>query len=338
MKALILAGGEGTRLRPLTLNTPKPIVPVVTIPFLRYQIELLRQHGISEIILSLSYQPQRIEEVLGDGANFGVRLRYVVEPVPLGTAGAFKNSEPLLDTAIVVFNGDILCELNLTEVIRRHRERRAVATLVLTRVANPSAYGLVETGNDGRIDRFLEKPAAHEITCDTINAGTYILEPEVLDWIPPCENHSFERGLFPTLLKNGRPMYAFISDGYWIDIGTPQKYLQVHADILRRRFSPALSLPTGATNTSDSVVDPSTTIREGSQVIASAVGSGSVIGKNVVIENSVVWSRVTIGDSARLSGCIVGNQCDIGSHASLSRGIVLGDGSMVTSYSRLLTD
>ncbi len=340
MKALILAGGEGTRLRPLTINTPKPIVPVVTIPLLRYQIELLRQHGIREVVLSLSYQPHRIEQVLGDGSSFGVRLHYLVETVPLGTAGAFKNAETLLDTATVVFNGDILCELNLTEVIRLHQDRQATATLVLTRVENPSAYGLVETEKDGRITRFLEKPALHEITCDTINAGAYVLEPEVLRWIPAAQAYSFEKGLFPALLKHSRPMSAFISDGYWIDIGTPQKYLQVHQDILRQRFSPALMVPSSLLEIAEvlcanSVVDPTCRIGEGCQILSSCIGSDSVIGRKAVIENSVIWPGVTIGESARLSGCIVGGHCEIGSNTVLSPGVVLGDRCRVTDYSRL---
>ena len=203
MKALILAGGEGTRLRPLTLHTPKPVVPVVTVPFLKYQVELLRQHGIREVILSLSYQPGKIEEVLGDGSGLGVKIHYVVEKIPLGTAGAFKNAEALLDGATLVFNGDILCELDLTDVIRQHQIRQAAATLVLTRVENPSAYGLVETLEDGRITRFLEKPGTDEITCNTINAGTYILEQEALSLIPPGRTTLLNGGCSRPCWKDG---------------------------------------------------------------------------------------------------------------------------------------
>ncbi len=197
MKALILAGGEGTRLRPLTLAMPKPVVPVVNVPFLRYQLELLHKHGVTEVILSLGYQPKKIEAVLGDGSGIGMKIHYVVEQDPLGTGGAYKNAEALLDGPTIVFNGDILCDLDLTAVLRQHQSHQATATLVLTRVQNPSAYGLVETTDDGRITRFLEKPSADEITCNTINAGTYILEPEVLKVIPSGENYSFERGVFP---------------------------------------------------------------------------------------------------------------------------------------------
>jgi len=201
MQALILAGGKGTRLRPLTVYTPKPIVPICNRPFLLYQIDTLRRAGITDITLSLSYQPNKIEQLLGDGSDFGVKLRYTVEPQPMGTAGAYKFAEELIREPTVVFNGDILTDLDLKAVIREHHERKALATIVLAPVENPRAYGLVETEKDGRIRRFLEKPKDDEITVNTINAGTYVLEPKVLDYIPAGENHSFEYGLFPNLLE-----------------------------------------------------------------------------------------------------------------------------------------
>src|SRR5690348_5793224 len=197
MQALILAGGKGTRLRPLTVYTPKPIVPICNRPFLLYQIDTLRRAGVTDITLSLSYQPEKIEHQLSDGSEFGVKLKYMVEPQPMGTAGAYKFAEDLIREPTVVFNGDILTDLDLKTVIRQHKERGALATIVLAPVENPSAYGLVETEPNGRVRRFLEKPKTDEITVNTINAGTYILEPEVLDLIPKGENHSFEYGLFP---------------------------------------------------------------------------------------------------------------------------------------------
>jgi len=341
MKALILAGGEGTRLRPLTLSTPKPIVPVANIPFLRYQIELLRQHGIREVILSLSYQPSKIEALLGDGSRLGTRIKYVVEQSPLGTAGAFKNAESLLNEATVVFNGDILCELDLTAVIHYHQSTKATATLVLTRVENPSAYGLVETKGDGRITRFLEKPRAGEITCNTINAGTYVLEPEVLDFIPRGENYSFERGVFPSLLKEQKRMQAYVAQGYWIDIGTPQKYLQVHQDLLQNRFQPAVDIakvhalqtPASARMDKNTLLAPSVKLGEDVSILSSSIGEDCVIGDHALIENAVIWPGVTIGPYARLSGCIIGRDCWIGHHVTVSNGVVLGDQSKVTDYS-----
>src|SRR5207237_2753332 len=175
MQALILAVGKGTRLRPLTVYTPKPIVPICNRSFLLYQIDTLKRAGVTDITLSLSYQPEKIEQLLGDGSNFGVKLKYTVEPQPMGTAGAYKYAENLIREPTVVFNGDILTDLDLKSVIREHKDRKAVATIVLTPVENPSAYGLVETEADGRIRRFLEKPKADEITVNTINSGTYIL-------------------------------------------------------------------------------------------------------------------------------------------------------------------
>ncbi len=217
MQALILAGGKGTRLRPLTVYTPKPIVPICNRPFLLYQIDTLRRAGITDITLSLSYQPDKIEQLLGDGSAHGVKLKYTVEPQPMGTAGAYKFAEDLIREPTVVFNGDILTDLDLKAVIREHSDRQATATVVLTPVENPSAYGLVETESDGRIRRFLEKPKADEITCNTINAGTYILEPKVLDLIPTGETHSFEYGLFPELLKRNETFYCARLTSYVLD-------------------------------------------------------------------------------------------------------------------------
>src|SRR3989440_3233428 len=194
MQALILAGGKGTRLRPLTVYTPKPIVPICNRPFLLYQIDTLRRAGVTDITLSLSYQPEKIEQQLGDGSNFGVKLKYTVEPQPMGTAGAYKFAEDLIREPTVVFNGDILTDLDLKTVIRQHKDRQAMATIVLTPVEDASMYGVVETDGVGRVLRCLEKPKPEETSCRNINAGTYVVEPSVLDLIPKGENYSFEYG------------------------------------------------------------------------------------------------------------------------------------------------
>src|SRR5918996_1006775 len=242
MKAILLAGGKGTRLRPLTIHTPKPIVPIFNRPFLHYQIDLLKQvPEIDEVILSLNYQPRRIEEIFGDGAEVGIKIRYVVEPAPLGTAGAVKYAGENLTDSVVVFNGDVLTQVDLAAVIALHRERKAKATIVLTPVENPSAYGLVETDADGNIRRFLEKPNPDEITCDTINAGIYVLEPDTFDRIPKEVSYSIERGYFPSLVERGEPFYAYVDPGYWIDIGTPEKYVQVHRDMFDGKFASGAS-------------------------------------------------------------------------------------------------
>ena len=208
MKALILAGGKGTRLRPLTVYTPKPIVPFLNQPFLLFQLNALRRAGITDITLSLSYQPDKIEQILGDGSDYGVNLRFITEPAPMGTGGAYKfAAEDLRDTTIV-FNGDILTDIDIEQVIEFHREKSAEATIVLTPVENPSAYGLVETEADGKVLKFREKPTAEELpflTTNNINAGIYILEPSVLDIIPKGENTSFEYKVFPDLLAKEKP-------------------------------------------------------------------------------------------------------------------------------------
>src|SRR5690348_13057593 len=238
MKAIMLAGGKGTRLRPLTIHTPKPIVPIFERPFLHYQLDLLKKvPEIDEVVLSLNYQPRRIEEIFGDGSDTGLSIRYVVEPVPLGTGGAVRYAGEALRESVVVFNGDVMTQVDLAAVIRLHRERRAKATIVLTPVENPSAYGLVETDADGNIRRFLEKPKADEITCDTINAGIYILEPDTFDRIPKETAWSIERSFFPSLIERGETFVAYVYRGYWIDIGTPAKYLQVHRYIMDGRYS-----------------------------------------------------------------------------------------------------
>src|SRR5579872_2882405 len=238
MKAILLAGGKGTRLRPLTIHTPKPIVPIFNRPFLRYQLDLLKRvPEIDEVILSLNYQPRRIEEMFGDGSDTGLAIRYVVEPTPLGTAGAIRYVGEAMGESVVVFNGDVLTEIDLAAVIALHRQRRAKATIVLTPVENPCAYGLVETDSDGNIRRFLEKPQPDEITCNTINAGMYIPEPDTFDRIPKDTAWSIERSFFPSLVERGETFVAYVYDGYWIDIGTPAKYLQVHRDIMDGRYS-----------------------------------------------------------------------------------------------------
>src|SRR5688500_12384959 len=203
MKAVILAGGEGTRLRPLTLTLPKPVVPVVDRPFLRHQLDLLATIGVNEIVFSVAYHPDRVKVAFGDGSALGKRIHYAVEETPLGTGGAVKNAEPHLDETTIVFNGDVLTDVDLPAVVRGHHAAGAAATIVLTPVPNPSAYGLVETDASGRVRKFVEKPDPSQITTDTINAGIYVLATRTLALMPPGVNHSIERAFFPALLARG---------------------------------------------------------------------------------------------------------------------------------------
>ncbi|MDP6608773.1 MAG: NDP-sugar synthase [Vicinamibacterales bacterium] len=351
MKAILLAGGKGTRLRPLTLHTPKPIVPIFNRPFLLYQLDLLRQiPSIDEVILSLNYQPGRIEDLIGDGHDLGVKIRYVVEPAPLGTGGAVKYAEPYLDDAVVVFNGDVLTQIDLAAVLRLHREREARATIVLSPVENPSAYGLVETDDDANVKRFLEKPKADEITCNTINAGIYIIEPDTLDRIPKETHWSIERSYFPSLIERGERFVAYVSSGYWIDIGTPDKYRQVHRDIMDGRFAAA---PFGNRATGTAIVaktakvDPGARLEgpcfidEGVTVKADAqIGPYTVLGRDCKVkegarlDGAILWPYGEVEAGATVSDAILGRGCQIGENAIIGAGTILGDKSVITEYGR----
>jgi len=343
MQALILAGGKGTRLRPLTVYTPKPVVPICNRPFLLYQIDTLRRAGITDITLSLSYQPFKIEQQLGDGSDYGVKLTYTVEPQPMGTAGAYKFAEDLIREPTVVFNGDIVTDLDLKSVIRQHNSRKAAATIVLAPVENPSAYGLVETEEDGRVRRFLEKPNPDEISCNTINAGTYILDPKVLDFMPAGETYSFEYDLFPDLLKRGEKFYAHVpDDAYWIDIGAPARYLQVHQDILAGRVRGiklkdrrgSFDAATHAEIDDISIIADDCTVKPGAQIINSVLGEGVHVEEKARIENSVVWPHTRIGSAAQVVGAVVGRGCHIGRSAVVGAGAVLGDKTSLTDYTQ----
>jgi NDP-sugar pyrophosphorylase family protein len=353
MKAILLAGGKGTRLRPLTIHTPKPIVPIFDRPFLHYQLDLLKQvPDIDEAILSLNYQPRRIEEIYGDGGDSGLALRYVVEPAPLGTGGAIRYAGETLRESVVVFNGDVLTQVDLAAVIALHRERKAKATIVLTPVDNPMAYGLVETDARGNIKRFLEKPNADEITCNTINAGIYVLEPETFDRIPKDTPWSIERSFFPSLIERGETFVAYVYEGYWIDIGTPDKYMQVHRDIMDGRFayktspfaagqatswiSPEARLEEGVHVEGPCYVDEGVVIKTGARIGPYAViGRQCHIEEHAVIDNAIVWANSRISQEAIVRRSILGRHCHVGRNATIEDGVVLGDKSVVTDYSRL---
>lgn len=346
MQALILAGGKGTRLRPLTVYTPKPIVPVLNRSFLLYQIEILRRAGIREIILSLNYQPDKIRQILGDGQNYGVHLRYVTEPTPMGTAGAYKFAASEIRDTTIVFNGDILTDIDISEVIRQHTERRADASIVLTSVENPAAYGLVETGADERVLRFREKPKPEELatlSTNNINAGIYVLEPEILDIIPAGVNYSFEYNLFPELLSRGKDFFAFIMrENYWRDIGTPQSYLEAHFDFLAGKikgfsFEKAKSFDVATTASVDSasILGEDCVVKPNARIINSVIGQGVHIEEKAVVENSVVWAHTRISSSSQIKNAVIGRSCYIGKNAVVSGGAVLGDKSTLTDYTKI---
>ena len=337
MKAILLAGGKGTRLRPLTIHTPKPIVPIFDRPFLHYQLDRLKQvPEIDEVILSLNYQPRRIEEIFGDGGESGLAIRYVVEPV--------------LRESVVVFNGDILTGIDLAAVIRLHRERKAKATIVLTPVDNPSAYGLVETDGSGNVQRFLEKPRQDEITCNTINAGIYVLEPDTFDRIPKDTPWSIERSFFPSLIERGESFCAYVDRGYWIDIGTPEKYMQVHRDIMDGRYraapfaggasstwiSPQARIEEGVTIEGPCFIDAGAVVKTGARIGPyTVIGRQCWIEEHATLDRAILWPNSRISQEAVVRGSILGRHCHVGRSALIENGVVLGDKSVITDYSRL---
>jgi mannose-1-phosphate guanylyltransferase len=350
MKAVILAGGEGTRLRPLTLTTPKPVVPVVDRPFLRHQIDLLASAGVREVVFSVAYRPQRVEAVFGDGHALGVRIRYAVEEAPLGTGGAVRNALDLLDERTVVLNGDVLTDVDLPAIISRHASFGAAATILLTPVPNPAAYGLVETDASNRVLRFLEKPRPEQITTNTINAGIYVLETRVVELIEAGVNTSIERVFFPALLARGDRVLGPVHRGYWIDIGTPEKYLQVHRDILNRRFSVPLEgapraegfvhdtadVGEGALLEGHFYVGPRCRVAAGARIGPDAVLVADVqVDEGARVRDSVLWAGAHAAAGCEIEGSLVGSRVRLGRACHL-RNAVLGEGSVVSDYSRTL--
>jgi mannose-1-phosphate guanylyltransferase len=335
MKAVILAGGEGTRLRPLTCNVPKPMVPILNRPFLEHMLGHLKGHGVDSAVLTVCYLPDQIEAHFGSGARAGMGLSYVLEETPLGTAGAVKNVEKDLDGTFFVLNGDIFTDLDLGAMIRFHREKEAQVTLFLTPVEDPSAFGVVETDPDGRVMRFLEKPSPGETTSKWINGGVYLMEPQVLTHAPSGEFYMFERGLFPKLLELGIPVYGYQATPYWMDLGTPTNYVQVHHDLLTSNSTHDW---TEADNTGHSSIHPTArvsgrvllgegcTIGPGALVEGpSVLGAGCVVGQDAVITGSILWQRVVVERGATLRGCIIGDEVHIGKGAEVGDRCILGD-------------
>jgi mannose-1-phosphate guanylyltransferase len=337
MQALILAGGEGTRLRPLTSTIPKPVVPLVGRPFITYMLEWLAGHGVDDVILSCGFMADGVRAVLGDGSSLGLRLRYLQEPRPLGTGGALKFAEDLLDERFFMLNGDILTDIDLTEELRQHERTRARATLALMSVEDPSAYGLVRRNPDDSVKEFVEKPGPERIEMDLVNAGAYVIERSVLDQMAPAgTNISVEREVFPALVGNG--LFGYAADGYWLDIGTPERYLEATYDILegnvstevgRRLSASGLVIRDGAT-VAGRVVAPAL-VGAGSEVSDGAIvggrtvlGRGVTVGRGAHIEGSVLLDGATVGERVTIRGSIVGAAASIGDHCHVEGRVMLG--------------
>ncbi|MGE5588815.1 MAG: sugar phosphate nucleotidyltransferase [Clostridia bacterium] len=345
MKAVILAGGKGTRLRPLTQNTPKGLVPMVTRPFIEYQIELLLAHGMHGILLSLNYMAAEFSRQLQDGARWGVSIEYALEDVPLGTGGAMKNCEAYLDgERALVLNGDVLTDIDLGKLIAEHEERGNDVTITTVTVDDPAAYGLVLADPSGRVTGFLEKPGSDEAAVNTINAGIYVIEPSVIAGMPQGRELSFEREVIPALLANGAAVRVHSSQGYWLDIGTLRNYLKAHMDILDRRMDaviPGRKVGRGvwsgrnvavhrtARLTGPVVMGHRVSIQARAEVGPRVVlGNGCSVGEGAQVSESVLHENVQVGKGARIRRCVlaagaqVGDACRLDSMAVASSSVV----------------
>ena len=342
MQAVILVGGEGTRLRPLTSNVPKPIVQLVDRPFMAYMLEWLRGHGIDDVIVSCGFLADRVRSVLGDGSDYGLRLRFVEEPEPRGTAGAVKLAEPMLEERFLMLNGDVLTDIDLSEQIAQHEQTAARGTLALVPVPDPSAYGLVVLDGERAVREFIEKPSSErELPTNLISAGAYVLEREILELVPPDRNVSIEREVWPRLVGDG--LYGFPSESYWLDIGTPDRYLKGTFDIIEGNVSTAVQERLGerwlALDQDAEVlgrVIPPAVVERGARVGAGAqVGSLVVLGQDVTIgahstvERAVILNGTQVGEGCEVRDCIIGPGCRIGAASRITGGAVLGEGVTV---------
>ncbi len=352
MKAVVMAGGEGTRLRPLTSNQPKPMVPIVGKPCMEHIIELLREHGFEDIIVTVAFLPQAIRSYFGVGENLGVAIEYSVEESPLGTAGSVRLASDKLDETFLIISGDALCDFDLSKLVAFHRERRAAVTIGLKSVPNPLEFGIVVTDDEGRIERFLEKPSWGQVFSDTINTGVYVLEPEVLEHVPTDRPFDFSKELFPLLLEMGRPLYGFPMEGYWQDVGNLEQYRQANFDALDERVR--LTIPgirlrgniwlgEGVELDDLDEVEGPALISNYCRIAGDAhVGPYSVLSASVTLRErartvrSVIEASSHIGRGALVEGAIVGRSCDIRAHARLHEGVALGDEVKVGEESVLM--
>jgi len=345
MKAVVMAGGEGSRLRPLTSGIPKPLVPVVGKPVMEHILRLLRKHGITDVIVTLQYLGSAIRDYFGDGSDFGVDITYVVEDSPLGTAGSVKNAQQYLDKPFIVISGDALTDIDLTAAMRYHEQKGAAATIVLTSVSNPLEYGVVITNPDGTINRFLEKPSWGEVFSDQVNTGIYVIQPEVLDSLPPATVVDWSGDVFPKMLGTAKPLYGYLASGYWCDIGNIQTYYQANWDALEGRvdveiagerrhgnvwFGENAEVGIGVRIEGPAYVGHDCKLKAGVFLNGPVcIGNFSVVDENSKVSNSVIWTYSYLGESSRLRQAIVCRHATIKNNCLLEEGAVIGDDVVV---------
>lgn len=343
-----MAGGEGTRLRPLTSNQPKPLMPLVNRPMMEHIVRLLKEHGFDDIVVTLAFLPQTIRTYFGDGSEFGVRMAYATEETPLGTAGSVRNARAELDEPFLVISGDVLTDIDLTELVAVHREKQSTATLALKAMDNPLEFGIVIVRDDGSIERFLEKPTWGEVFSDTVNTGIYVCDPAVFDYIPEGEQVDFSGDVFPRLLADGKPIFGHVADGYWEDVGTLGAYLRAHRDVLDGKV--ALDLPgfrvaagvwlgegtevdPGASVVGPAIIGDYCRVEAGAQIREySVLGTNVMVRSDSFIERSVVHDNAHLSHGVRLRGSVVGRASDLRAFARSEEGVVLGDNCFVGEH------
>jgi mannose-1-phosphate guanylyltransferase/phosphomannomutase len=353
MKAVIMAGGFGTRLRPLTSTIPKPMVPMINRPIMEHIIDLLKSHGITEMVSTLFYQPEIIMEHFGDGSKFGIKMEYRKAEADYGTAGSVRNAKDFLDERFIIISGDVLTDFDLSAAIRFHQQKKAKATLLLTRVPNPLQFGVVLTKENGKIARFLEKPSWGEVFSDTINTGIYIIEPEILEMVPEKKEFDFSKQLFPMLLEKDLDLYGYIAEGYWKDIGSLNEYQDAHMDILRGEVKIKIegekreNLITGKNTvietdirnfTGTSIIGDNCRVHNGAVISNSVIGNDCEIMPGAVIRNSVIWSNSKIGTRSELSLDVIGTGCTIGDDVIILENVFMSDSCSVGKRSTLLSN
>lgn len=343
MKAVVMAGGQGTRLRPLTSNQPKPMLPVVGQPMMQHVLRLARRHGIREVVATVHFLASVVRNYFGDGSDLGISLSYVTEEEPRGTAGSVRGAVPLLEgeDRLLVLSGDVVTDVDLGDLVRFHEEKGGAVTVTLKRVPNPLEFGIVIANDEGRVERFLEKPGWGEVFSDTINTGIYVLEREVLDLVPDDGEVDFARDLFPLLLEKGLPVYGYVTDRYWTDVGTLESYLAVHRDVLDSEVEleaegfqvrPGLWVGAGADVDLDAQVTPPVYVGENTRVEAGArlreytvLGRGVAVRSGAFLHRCVVHDYAYVGQSATLRGCVLGRSSDVMAGARLEEGVVVAD-------------
>jgi mannose-1-phosphate guanylyltransferase/phosphomannomutase len=345
MKAVVMAGGEGSRLRPLTIGRPKPMVPMVSKPVMAHILDLLKRQGITDVIVTLHFMPEVVQSYFGDGQGLGMNVRYTIEETPLGTAGSVKNAERFLDEPFLIISGDAVTDINLRDVVAFHRERQAEATLTLFRVPNPLEYGVIITDPTGKIVQFLEKPSWGEVISDTVNTGIYVIDPSVLDLIEAGVRTDWSKDVFPKMLNEGRALYGHVAQGNWTDVGDITEYMRASSDVLHHRvqtedlgkhiggdvwcgegveIAPDAQLY-GPIYLGDEVKIKGGVIIHGPTVVRDY----TIVDNRVHIDRSIIWRNCYIGEGAEIRGAIVGRQCTVKSKAVLFEGVVLGDNSIV---------